>query len=396
MKQMRQIAMTVVVAALSLAVAAAWVQAADTTGKKPGDKTGPAGGTSTRQPADKSGDKTTGPADKSGKTPAGDKTGSSETSTGPSGKSTGPSSTAPAALTEDQQRAAEIAAKMLAGNVDEALQEAKAFILKTKDEKAKTEAMRVVAECYRKKSDWKQALLAYQQLRDRFKKGADDYAKYDAIWEVMKGSPAGLFQPQGGGVTPAPAPTGSDPTSAPAARKTVADDEGLSEALGRVAQFRSTRLKPRAAVIRRARSPQEVVSAFTPAAEDARQILLIGPDVSPDGPRELVAAAGTRLRDIGKQVEMTLRNKLQKYQAKFENPFSFTNIEEKDVANTCTECKAMAEAEKNFQEAMFGLGGKGDWPDGETFRKESSDRRATYEQLAREFVVPEHSLRMVW
>lgn len=383
---MKQIAIAIVVAVLSLAVAAAWAQAADTSGRNPGAKTGPAPGPATKKPDDKTGDKPDNASDS--------KTGPSETSTGPSGTSTGPSGQSSAAVTEEQQRAAEIAAKLLAGNIDEALQEAKAFILKTKDEKARTEAMRVVAECCRKKSDWKQAQQAYQQLRERFVKGTDDYVKYDAIAEVLRGSPTGVYLPQGAAATTGGKSATSDP--APAARKTVAEDEGLNEALARVAQFRTTRLKSRAAAVRRGRTPQEVVAAFAPAADEARQIFLLGPDVSPDAARELAAAAGTRLRDLGKQVEITLGNKLQKYQPKFENPFSFSNVEEKDVAATSAACKEMAEAEKNFQEALFGIGGKGDWPDGETFRKESMDRRATYEQFSKQFVVPEHSLRLIW
>jgi hypothetical protein len=373
-------AATVLIAALILGLSAGWVLAAGATkpadnasspadtSKKPGDKTGPASKTGQ---ADK-----TGPADTTGPS---DRTGPDETKTGPV--------TPPP--TEDQQKAAEIATMLQAGNADQALEAAKAFLAKTRDEKAKTEAMRVVAECYRKKGDWKQAMPAYLKLRERYEKASDEYVRYDAIAEILRSSPGGVYQPPGATTTAAAADV-----TAPAVGKTVSDDEVLAQALNRLAGFRNTRLKSRVAMVRRARTPQEVMSAFAPAAEEARQIFLLGPNVSPEAARELATVAGARLNELGKQVENACNAKFQRYKPKFDNPWSFSNLEEKDVANTSAQCKELAQCEKNFQESLFSVAGKGDWPEGDNLRKDSMDRRGVYDQLAGEFVVPEH--KSVW
>jgi len=49
-------------------------------------------------------------------------------------------------------------------------------------------------EALRKKGDWRRAMGAYVSLRDRFEKGCDEYVTYDAMAEILRGSPSGVYQ----------------------------------------------------------------------------------------------------------------------------------------------------------------------------------------------------------
>lgn len=310
---------------------------------------------------------------------------------------------------EEQQQVADIQAMFDAGKFDQAADAAKAYLAGARDEKAKTDAIRIIAESLRKKGDWRQAPGAYARLRDRFEKNSDDYVRYDAIYEVLRASPTGVYQAGSGvsGGTPSPNSAGAgDPASAPATgpasttsgQVTLADDQALTEALRRLGTFRSNRLKSRVAMIRRGRTPQEVVSAFAPAAEEARQIFLLSQDVPPGPARELAVAAGARLQELAGQITAALRAKLEGFhkKKKFENPWSFTNIEKKEVQDTQSACKAMAEAEKTFQGCLFYVSGTGEWADGDRLRSESSARQSEYDQLAAQFVVPKYTSIYGW
>ena len=353
--------------AVVLGLAVAWASAAEGPAKKPGDKAGA---------------KDVGDANRTG--PKKQEAGPKEQKTGPKEESTGPTKSADSGpLTEDQQKAAEIAAKLVAGSVDEALADAKAFAAKTMDDKAKTEALRVVAECLRKKGDWKGAAQAYLKLKDRFEKTSEDYARYEAIAQILTASPSGLYV--GGG---AAAKTDGG--------KTLADDECLKDAISRLATVRGSKLKSRISPIRRAQTPQQVVAAFKPVVDDAQQLLQLGTDTAVDAVKEVAEAAGKRLAEIAKQTEGALRVKLQGWTQlkKFEKPWTFTNIEKKEVPNISASCKAMAAGEKEFQETLTLISGA--WSGAEVLRRESADRSAAYGQLASEFVVPPYTTRIIW
>jgi tetratricopeptide (TPR) repeat protein len=291
---------------------------------------------------------------------------------------------APAAVgnVEEGQKVAEIQAVLAAGEFDKAIEAANVFLRTARDETSKTEALRTLAEAYRKKGDWRQAAPAYQRLRDRFEKGSENWMKYDGIAEILRASPAGVYQPAG--VTPAKAP------AAPAAGgQTLSDDAALAEALTRLAGYRSSRLKTRVATITRATTPQLVVAAFAPVAEEARQVFVLSADAPPDGPREVCTAAGNRLQTLGTQIIASLKNKLDKLQPKMV-PYSgaITNQDKADIKSTQAACKELVEAESKFQQALMTAGGRGDWPDQDRLRKESADRRSSYEQLGNQFIIP--------
>jgi len=275
---------------------------------------------------------------------------------------------------EEQQKSAEVQALLIAGKMDEAIEGAKQFLAGAQSDAARNEAMRLTAEAYRKKADWRQAIGAYARLRDRYDKGSQDFARYDAIAEILRASPTGVYQPAG-------APKAAD-------GKTLADDEALVAAFARLADVRLAKLKPRALLLKRGRTPQEVVAGFAAAAEEARQVLVVAPDAAPDTARELAAAANARLQELAKAGTTVMEQKLHKYQPKMEAPWNFTNVEKKDVQGTQAACRELAQCERTFQESLLLVAGKGEWPEGDQIRKDSASRRASYEQLVKEFVIP--------
>jgi hypothetical protein len=290
-----------------------------------------------------------------------------------------PSKPAAPGIMEDQQRIGDIRGYYAAGDFDKALDIAKAFLTGVRDEAAKTEALRITADCLRKKGQWAPAATAYIKVRERYDKASDDYLKLESIAEVMKCSPNGVYAP-GGALAPK-AEAGSPP-------KTVADDAVLNDALVRVAMARAKALKSKMSPVQRVRTPQEVMVIFKPLAEQARQLMVIAPAVPPDAPRELATLAGAKMADLGKQIIASLDAKYTRYQPKKTAPGSITVQDKKDVEATCAACKQMAEAEKAFQESLFLVTGGSQWPDGDRMRTESAERGTTYEKYANDFTVP--------
>ncbi|MBE3099445.1 MAG: hypothetical protein IMZ44_20195 [Planctomycetes bacterium] len=296
---------------------------------------------------------------------------------------------APAAGNADEARkVAEMQAVLMGGEFDKALEQANAYLKTARDESGKTEGFRVLAEALRKKGDWRQAPSAYLRLRERFEKNSDDWIRCDAIAEILRSSPAGVYQPAGA-LAPKVAASGGTPA-------TVADDSVLAEALTRLAGYRAGKLKTRIPAILRSATPQLVMGTFGPVSEEAKQIFALSADAPPDAAREVCAAAGNRLQSLGNQIIPALRAKLEKYQPKMTIYGTFTNIEKADFKNTQTACKEMADCENKFQQAVFLMAGKGDWPDAERMRKESGDRRASYEQFGNQFIVPPHFSMWGW
>lgn len=287
-----------------------------------------------------------------------------------------------AAIFGDAQRIAEMQAELMAGNTDEAIKAARAFLKTARDENSKTEAMRIIADGLRKSGDWRSAVGAYRGLCNRFEKTSDDYVRCAAIADVLAASQNGIYK---GSAKIKPAPG----TQA----KKLSDDDALDAALTLLARSRSAKLRKKGTSVRRARTPQEVMNVFRPLAEEARQIFLLGPNTPPDDARSVGTMAAQRLAQIHIQVMSVLQKKLQSYREKMKRrePGSFTKTQKKDIENTQQMCKEMAAAEKEFHLALGYVSGSGEWAEGESFRIDSTERAAAYEQLAEEYVVPEYS-----
>lgn len=287
-----------------------------------------------------------------------------------------------AAIFGDAQRIAEMQAELMAGNTDEAIKAARAFLKTARDENSKTEAMRIIADGLRKSGDWRGAVGAYRGLCNRFEKTSDDYVRCAAIADVLAASQNGIYK---GSAKIKPAPG----TQA----KKLSDDDALDAALTLLARSRSAKLRKKGMSVRRARTPQEVMNVFRPLAEEARQIFLLGPNTPPDDARSVGTMAAQRLAQIHIQVMSVLQKKLQGYREKMKRrePGSFTKTQKKDIENTQQLCKEMAAAEKEFHLALGYVSGSGEWAAGDSFRIDSTERANAYEQLAKEYVVPEYS-----
>jgi tetratricopeptide (TPR) repeat protein len=293
-----------------------------------------------------------------------------------------PPATGGGAATE-QQRVAEIQAAFAAGDYDKAADAAENYLRMAKDQGTKTEATKVLAESTRKKGDWRAAPAAYDRLRDQFPKNSDNWVRYDAISEVLKGSPMGVYRPTGS-VSPKAGADG-------AALATVADDKVLAEAVARLVTVRVARLKSRAATLARATTPQAVLATYQPMAEEARQLAVLAPDAPPDVGRELGSAAGAQLGRLGAQILAALQAKLDKYQPKMKAPWNLSNADRKDIQDTSANCRQMAESERQFQAEIARVRGKGDWADADRLRGESSARETQYSNLAQRYVVPPYT-----
>jgi len=275
---------------------------------------------------------------------------------------------------EEGQKIAEMQAVFTAGEFDKAIEAANTFLKTARDEASKTEAFRIIAEAYRKKGDWRQAAPAYQRLRERYEKSSADWMRCDAIAEIMRNSVNGVYQPAG-----APA------AKAPAAGQTLADDAVLAEAVTRLAGFRMSRMKSRIGNILRGTTPQLVMAAFEPVAEEAKLIYGLSADAPVEGPREVCVSTGNRLQTLGTQTIAALKVKLEKAQMLLAHSYYMSDTARTEVKAAQNACKEMAEGENRFQQALSAMAGKGEWAGQARLQKESSERRASYEQLAKEF-----------
>jgi hypothetical protein len=299
---------------------------------------------------------------------------------GPESATPGASATATnAGVPDDQKRASELEVLLKDGKFDEAADGATKLLATTHDDGVKTTASKVLAESLRKKGEWGRASGAYTKLRDCCGKTTDEWYLNDAIAEILRASPNGIYS---GTALPAPA----DP-----AAKTLSDDGTLKDAEVRLASLRMKALKPRAAAVRAARAPVDVMAALKPLMDEVRRIRTLSDAAAPEVPKELVAAAGARLAEVAAQVVPNLKAKYQVVRLKADRPWSYNNVEKKDILDTHAMCAAMADSEKAFQDCVDTAGDKNTAEDLKKLASASADRQQTYEQLSQQFIVQEYT-----
>ena len=289
-------------------------------------------------------------------------------------------------LPDDAKRAAELESLLGDNKLDEAADGATKLLASTRDDAAKTTAAKVLAEALRKKSDWPRAGAAYLKLRDRYAKTSDEWYLYDATAEILRTSVKGVYT---GGAAPAVTSTANDPP------KTLADDAALKVALTRLADARLKALKPKVATVRAGRTPTEVAAALKPIMDEARRIRTLSDAASADVPKELVAAAGDRLKAVAAQIVPALKAKYQTIKPKADKPWSYNSAEKKDIQDTSALCTAMMEAEKTFQDCVDAAGDKDSSDDLKKLAADSVERQQTYEQLSHQFIVHEYTTHLL-
>jgi tetratricopeptide (TPR) repeat protein len=284
------------------------------------------------------------------------------------------SPTRPVSLSVPLQATAPIEALMSGGEYDKAIEEAKSLQNSSPDESVKTEAQRLMADALRKKGQWKDATVAYGRVRDRYTKSSDDYLKYQTIAEILRTSPTGTYR------AVAPDSTGGDPP-------TLADDAHLTEALRHQAGLLLKKVLLRTSVLRRAKTPREIVTRFADAMEGFRQALVLDPNVAAKDVRETAQMAGTRLQELADTMVPQLRVKAVKIREKRHRPWSYTNVEKEDIQKCSALIKECASVEGQFQGLLEKVGGSGEWAEGDAIRSQSSDRAATYQSFEDDFII---------
>ena len=284
------------------------------------------------------------------------------------------------AVADDAQQLADIGAELMAGKYEKAATQAKAFLAEAKDKEAIVEARRILAECFRKQGDWRAASGAYTALSRACPATSEDRLRYEAIGDVLKATRDGVY----------------GPAVATGEKRKLSDDKALDAALAMWAQLKCKILKSVCSRLARARSPADVVKIVRPAAEETRGIFLVAPDTSPDEARRVAQVASAKLGQICKGARSVLERKLHKYEPKMDDPWTFTNIEKRDIKKTQELCTQLAAAEQAFQETLADLAGPGEWSEAESIRAACTDRQGTYRELAEEFVVPAYEVDIMW
>jgi len=284
------------------------------------------------------------------------------------------SPTRPVSLSVPLQATAPIEALLTAGEYDKAIEEARSLQNSSPDETVKTEAQRMMADALRKKGQWKDATVAYGRVRDRYTKSSDDYLKYQTIAEILRTSPTGTYR------AAAPDSAGGDPP-------TLADDAHLTEALRHQAGLLVKKVLLRTSVLRRTRTPREVVNLFADLVEGFRQAVVLDPNLAAKDERETAQAAGTRLQELANTMVPQLRGKAAKIRGKRQSPWSYTNVEKEDIQKCNALVKEFASVEGQFQGLLGKVGGSGEWAEGDALRTQSSDRAATYQSFEDDFII---------
>lgn len=291
---------------------------------------------------------------------------------------------APAGTAEDvpdnareQEQLSEIESAYGAGKYDAAIDAAKTFLRNARDSNLTAEAARIVADSLRKKKDWKRACSAYIMLRDRFKKGSDEYVRHHAMADILRASPTGVY---GQAVT-------ADGEPNPNPGPTLDDDAAVSKAMARLAAARAEKLKLHIRLIKGARTAQEVVERFAPVTVELRQLRVLWPGMPADLEREAAQAAAMRVARIGAGVVASLKSKQAVFAAAKESN-RLTSSLRKEMVRWQGVCNEMAKVEGSLAAGMDHLAGTAGWSEGRQLKADCVTRRETYEALAKEFEPP--------
>jgi len=276
---------------------------------------------------------------------------------------------------DEQVKVGQIQVLLDAQKFDEAISEAGSFLRNAREDAPKIQATRIVAEAQRKKGAWSLAQGAYLQLRDRYRRGTDDYVRWDAVADILRASPTGVYQPL--------AASGSDA----AAAGTLADDTVLAKALAALAETRAERLRARLSQIKRARTPAEVAAALAPIADEFRQLRLLAESLASGPERDTAQAAALRLAELAAQMLAALKAK----QVEFQHAIQLRRLDargRRDMEQCQALCADAAKAEEAFRSTADRMKGTANWPEGDQLKTDSASRQKEYEQLAKALTPP--------
>ncbi len=283
-------------------------------------------------------------------------------------------------LTPEEQTLQDLRARLEAGEAEAVAEEARALVRSLRgDTSVKKDALVLVADALRKAKDWRGAAGAYLQLRDAHDKAANAYLRYDAMAEVLRAAPEGVYGPMR---KKAAGPDADPPT--------LDDDAVLEEALEMVAEGRLQKVKGMARGLGRARSPQDLVRGLAQVAEGFRQARAVAPGLPVEPERQAAKTADARMGHLTAAVGATLRAKEAAIQKAIAEK-RVSNRHRKDAEACKAMCAELVRIEDAYQQALRPLGGP-EWADRETMVSESRARRNRWEQSSSSFTIPESDL----
>jgi hypothetical protein len=276
----------------------------------------------------------------------------------------------------DERKAFEqIESAFLSNDYEKVIVLAKDFVRSAKDESLKTAAAAMVAKAQRRKKEWDLAQGAYLSLRDRYPKGSDEYARAEAVAEILRASREGVYHP----LTAA----GGEESGG-----TLDDDAVLEKALACLAQERAKRLELRVPRLRRARNVEGLVQQFLALAEEMSQLRGISPEMSPNLERQVVQTAAMRLKPLAERTIAALKEKTLYYKAMLEKR-GLTSSRRSEMLQYKAMCENLLAAERAFLDGVDKLEGTRDWPEGQSLKEEGVERCRAYKELVKTFTPPE-------
>ncbi len=239
-----------------------------------------------------------------------------------------------------EERVEEIGRLVEAARYEEAVTAARNLLRGTRDEAARTGAMRHLAVALRKSRQWKIAAKAYADLAGRFAEESDEAILAAATAEVLRDSPSGVYPPA--------KLDSEDP-------RTLADDAYRKAALSALAEKRMAAFKPRITAMHRARDPKVVIAALDEVAETFRRARVLDLDVSTDLAAEAVKTAADRLETIDRETLPKLREAVSAMDRTASQRGTLSNTDREHLRQIEETCRKVAEAEETFRAALAQL-----------------------------------------
>jgi hypothetical protein len=266
-----------------------------------------------------------------------------------------------------QERLTAMRTLLDAGMYAEASTAARQFIGGTRDDQAKTEAMRILAVALRRQGEWRLAAKAYGDLKDRYEKGSEFNVRYEAAAEVLAASPKGIYPPMA-------------PPSGAETPRTLADDAVLDEALVRVGEARAEKLKTVVAAMKKAATGKDVAAKFAETIDGLARARYLAPTLPVEQDREAAEAASAALDRLEKDVGGNLRTRLADVEKTVVARSTVSTAQRKQLTECQDACQQMIAAEESFRGTLRKVPSQG-WLKGVGLGLASAKRTGDYTRL---------------
>jgi len=239
---------------------------------------------------------------------------------------------------------AEAKAALAAGNFDAAVAAARPVARDARDNDVKNGAMRLVANALRKKGDWVPAAKSYAELKARFEKTSDACIIAEGTAAVLQMSPEGVYP----GLTPSASGDDKKPT--------LADDAYLAQALAKLGETRTEKLKLRVATLRAAATPEALIAQLKEILDGYHAARVLAPKLPQGAEMDAAKAADARMETLSLEAQQKLRAKLADMQRDIDQGDKFADTRRQEAADYSQICQNLVASEEAFRDALKGLG----------------------------------------